>query len=208
MTNNFRMSYFMPPIAPIRNEQGQTVTPATLTPFCEVSVEQVYQMITCNENLKALTEQVRSAEDIRMAKTSLLPYVTPCGTFIRRNSKFFASPSGLVVVDIDNLDSYHKAVEMRRTLFDDLFLCPILTFISPSGRGVKAFVPYSKLYADDQTRNVKESINWAMQYIEITYGAEMNDSTETPPKAVDTSGKDIVRACFLSHDPQALFREY
>ncbi|KAB4502728.1 virulence protein E, partial [Bacteroides thetaiotaomicron] len=25
MTNNFRMSYFMPPIAPIRNEQGQTV---------------------------------------------------------------------------------------------------------------------------------------------------------------------------------------
>ena len=49
MTNNFRMSYFMPPIAPIRNEQGQTVTPATLTPFCEVSVEQVYQMITCNE---------------------------------------------------------------------------------------------------------------------------------------------------------------
>ena len=83
---------------------------------------------------------------------------------------------------------------MRRTLFDDPFLCPILTFISPSGRGVKAFVPYSKLYADDQTRNVKESINWAMQYIEITYGAEMNDSTETPPKAVDTSGKDIVRA--------------
>ena len=100
MTNNFRMSYFMPPIAPIRNEQGQTVTPATLTPFCEVSVEQVYQMITCNENLKALTEQVRGAGDLRMAKASLLPYVTPCGTFIRRSSKFFASPSGLVVVDI------------------------------------------------------------------------------------------------------------
>ena len=71
MQNFFRMSYFMPPIAPIRNEQGQTVTPATLTPFCEVSVEQVYQMITCNENLKALTEQVRSAEDIRMAKNIL-----------------------------------------------------------------------------------------------------------------------------------------
>ena len=190
MQNFFRMSYFMPPIAPIRNEQGQTVTPATLTPFCEVSVEQVYQMITCNENLKALTEQVRGAGDLRMAKASLLPYVTPCGTFIRRSSKFFASPSGLIVVDIDNLDSYQKAVEMRRTLFDDLFLCPILTFISPSGRGVKAFVPYS------------------MQYIEITYGSEMDDSTETPPKAVDTSGKDIVRACFLSHDPQALFREY
>ena len=40
MQNLFRMSYFMPPIAPIRNEQGQTITPATLTPFCEVSVGQ------------------------------------------------------------------------------------------------------------------------------------------------------------------------
>ena len=193
MQNFFRMSYFMPPIAPIRNEQGQTVTPATLTPFCEVSVEQVYQMITCNENLKALTEQVRSAEDIRMAKTSLLPYVTPCGTFIRRNSKFFASPSGLVVVDIDNLDSYQKAVEMRRTLFDDPFLHPVL---------------YSNLYTDDQSRNVRESMSWAMEYVEMTYGSEMNNSIETVQKAVDTSGKDIVRACFLSHDPQALFREY
>ena len=152
-------------------------------------------MITCNENLKALTEQVRSAEDIRMAKTSLLPYVTPCGTFIRRNSKFFASPSGLVVVDIDNLDSYQKAVEMRRTLFDDPFLHPVLAFIS-------------NLYTDDQSRNVRESMSWAMEYVEMTYGSEMNNSIETVQKAVDTSGKDIVRACFLSHDPQALFREY
>lgn len=112
------------------------------------------------------------------------------------------------MVDIDNLDSYQKAVEMRRTLFDDLFLRPVLAFISPSSRGVKTFVPYSKLYTDDQSRNVRESMNWAMQYVEMTYGSEMNSSIETVQKAVDTSGKDIVRACFLSHDPQALFREY
>ena len=47
-----------------------------------------------------------------------------------------------------------------------------------------------------------------MEYVEMTYGSEMNNSIETVQKAVDTSGKDIVRACFLSHDPQALFREY
>ena len=34
-------------------------------------------MITCNENLKILTEQVRNSGDIRTAKASLLPYVTP-----------------------------------------------------------------------------------------------------------------------------------
>ncbi len=69
MTNDFRMSYFMPPIAPIKNEQGRIVTPATLIPSCEVSIEQVFQMITCNENLKILTEQVRNSGDIRTAKS-------------------------------------------------------------------------------------------------------------------------------------------
>lgn len=70
MTNDFRMSYFMPPIAPIKDEHGQLVTPPTLIPCCEVSVEQVFQMITCNEHLKVLTEQVRNSEDIRTAKAS------------------------------------------------------------------------------------------------------------------------------------------
>ena len=92
MPNNYRMSYFMPPIAPIKDKQGRLMTPPTLIPFCEVSIEQVFQMITCNENLKALTEQVRNSEDIRTAKASLLPYVTPCGTFTRRSSKDFVSP--------------------------------------------------------------------------------------------------------------------
>ena len=114
MPNQYRMSYFMPPIAPVRNEQGRMVTPPTLLPFCEVSVEQVFQMITCNENLKLLTTQVRNAPDMRTAKATLLPYVTPCGTFTRRNSKCFVSPSGLVVIDVDNLDSYDEAVSMRR----------------------------------------------------------------------------------------------
>ena len=77
MPNQYRMSYFMPPIAPVRNEQGRIVTPPTLLPFCEVSVEQVFQMITCNENLKLLTAQVRNAPDMRTAKATLLPYVTP-----------------------------------------------------------------------------------------------------------------------------------
>ena len=59
MSNNYRMSYFMPPIAPIKDKQGRLMTPPTLIPFCEVSIEQVFQMITCNENLKTLTAQVR-----------------------------------------------------------------------------------------------------------------------------------------------------
>ena len=158
MTNDFRMSYFMPPIAPIKNEQGRIVTPATLVPSCEVSVEQVFQMITCNENLKILTEQVRNSGDIRTAKASLLPYVTPCGTFsTSKQVKCFVASSHLVVVDIDHLDSYQEAVEMRSTLFNDHLLRPVLTFISPSGQGVKAFVPYDHLPMANDTNSIIEN---------------------------------------------------
>lgn len=208
MTNDYRMSYFMPPIAPITDERGRTLTPATLAPYCEVSIEQVFQMIIGNEDLKSLTQQVRNASDMRMAKTTLLPFVTPCGTFTRRKSKCLVSPSLLVVVDVDHLDSYEEAVKMRRMLFDDPFLRPVLTFVSPSGQGVKAFVPYNSLRIEDKVKNVTESMISAMQYVEMAYRPETDISTGAVAKGVDTSGKDIVRACFLSHDPEALFRNY
>ena len=95
MTNDFRMSYFMPPIAPIKNEQGRIVTPATLIPSCEVSVEQVFQMITCNENLKILTEQVRNSGDsksITIALCDSLWYVLASQQQMFRS--FFTSGSG------------------------------------------------------------------------------------------------------------------
>lgn len=205
-TNEYKMSYFMPPIAPIKNEQGRTIVPATLIPFCEVSASQIYQMITRDENLRILTGQVRDAADIKTAKASLLPYVTPCGIFTRRNSQCFVSPSGLAIIDIDHMDSYQEAVELRHALFNDPFLRPVLTFISPSGRGVKAFVPYRATNRDDAVGCITENMIWAMQYVELTYGPENELSAHTPAKGVDISGKDIVRACFLSHDPEALFR--
>ena len=95
---------------------------------------------------------------------------------------------------------------MRSTLFNDHLLHPVLTFISPSGRGVKAFVPYNHLPMTDDTNSIIENMKLAMMFTVLLYG------TETPPpfgekrKGVDFSGKDIVRSCFLSHDPGALFR--
>lgn len=170
----------------------------------EVTPADVYQLITCNEPLRLATLQVRNAADIRAAKASLLPYVTPCGVFTRRNCRSLLKTSGLVVVDIDHLDSLQEAEQMRRTLFDDPFLCPVLCFVSPGGRGVKAFVPYQE-HAADAAQNAAESMYWAMNYVEMAYGGDTQD--KPTGKGVDTSGKDIVRACFLCHDPEALFRE-
>lgn len=76
-----------------------------------------------------------------MLKQQTLPYVTPCGVFSYRKSDSLTGPSGLIVVDIDHLDSRGEAEKLKRQLFDDRLLHPVLAFTSPSGYGVKAFIP-------------------------------------------------------------------
>lgn len=77
----------------------------------------------------------------------------------------------------------------------------LLPYVTPCGQGVKAFVPYTPDPAlPDVRQNAAESIRWAMDYVQCVYA----DGNRNSPKGVDTSGKDLVRACFLSYDPGAL----
>ena len=165
----------MPPISPMKDgATGKTVKSATLTPLRTLELNEVYQLITANKRLITLTQAIREAalqgddNNCRMLKQQTLPYVTPCGVFTRRRSDCLKLPSG-----------------------------PVLVFISPTGRGVKAFVPCP--IGKDST----EAVRWAMNYVHCMYDAENTQ----PGKGVDTSGKDLVRACFLCHDPKALLRK-
>ena len=191
----------MPPISPIKDQAtGKTVKNATLTPLRTVTLAEVYKIITSNERLAALTLEVRNAAQqgdenaCRLLKQQKLPYVTPCGIFTRRRSDCLQESSGLVVVDIDHLESAEEAERLRQRLFDDPYLHPALVFISPTGKGVKAFVPCAS------GQNTSDGIRWAMSYVHCMYDTDH----QQPGKGVDTSGKDPVRACFLCHDPKAL----
>lgn len=203
MENSFRMSLFMPPISPIKDKAtGRIVKSATLTPLRTVELSEVYKLITSNVKLAALTHDVRNAVQqgddnaCRLLKQQTLPYVTPCGVFTRRRSDCIEETSGLVVVDIDHLESTEEAEKLRQQLFDDPYLCPVLVFVSPTGRGVKAFVPRIP------GQNATDEIRWAMNYVHCMYDTDHQQSG----KGVDTSGKDLVRSCFLCHDPRALIR--
>lgn len=194
----------MPPISPIKDENtGKTVKSATLTPFRTMSIDEVHRLITSDQRLAELTLAIRNAaaqgDEItaRFLKQQTLPYVTPCGVFTRRRSDCLKLPSGLMVVDVDHLDSPDEAGRLKQLLFKDPYLAPVLVFISPTGRGVKAFVPCP--IGKDST----EAVRWAMNYVHCMYDAENTQ----PGKGVDTSGKDLVRACFLCHDPKALLRK-
>ena len=217
--NQFKMSLFLPPISPVKDSTtGRIIQPPTLTPYKEITLQEVYKLITSSERLKTLTETVRRATDngdekvYRMLKQQTLPYVTPCGVFSYRKSDSLTGPSGLIVVDIDHLDSRREAEKLKRQLFDDRLLHPVLAFTSPSGYGVKAFIPYDLARIPDTKQNTSENIHWAMNYVQAIYDFHSSHpdredkKTNHSGKGVDRSGKDLVRACFLSYDEEALIR--
>ena len=217
--NQFKMSLFLPPISPVKDSTtGRIIQPPTLTPYKEITLQEVYKLITSSERLKTLTETVRRATEngdekvYRMLKQQTLPYVTPCGVFSYRKSDSLTGPSGLIVVDIDHLDSCREAEKLKRQLFDDLLLRPVLAFTSPSGHGVKAFIPYDLARIPDTKQNTSENIHWAMNYVQAIYDFHSSHpdredkKTNHSGKGVDRSGKDLVRACFLSYDEEALIR--
>ena len=217
--NQFKMSLFLPPISPVKDSTtGRIIQPPTLTPYKEITLQEVYKLITSSERLKTLTETVRRATEngdekvYRMLKQQTLPYVTPCGVFSYRKSDSLTGPSGLIVVDIDHLDSRREAEKLKRQLFDDLLLRPVLAFTSPSGHGVKAFIPYDLARIPDTKQDTSENIHWAMNYVQAIYDFHSSHpdredkKTNHSGKGVDRSGKDLVRACFLSYDEEALIR--
>ena len=217
--NQFKMPLFLPPISPVKDSTtGRIIQPPTLTPYKEITLQEVYKLITSSKRLKTLTETVRrEAENgdekvYRMLKQQTLPYVTPCGVFSYRKSDSLTGPSGLIVVDIDHLDSRQEAEKLKRQLFDDLLLRPVLAFTSPSGHGVKAFIPYDLARIPDTKQNTSENIHWAMNYVQAIYDFHSSHpdredkKTNHSGKGVDRSGKDLVRACFLSYDEEALIR--
>ncbi|MCE8759658.1 BT4734/BF3469 family protein [Phocaeicola dorei] len=217
--NQFKMSLFLPLISPVKDSTtGRIIQPPTLTPYKEITLQEVYKLITSSERLKTLTETVRRATEngdekvYRMLKQQTLPYVTPCGVFSYRKSDSLTGPSGLIVVDIDHLDSRREAEKLKRQLFDDLLLRPVLAFTSPSGHGVKAFIPYDLARIPDTKQNTSENIHWAMNYVQAIYDFHSSHpdredkKTNHSGKGVDRTGKDLVRACFLSYDEEALIR--
>lgn len=98
--------------------------------------------------------------------------------------------TGLIVVDIDGLDTLGQAETMRDNLFGDPRLGCVLSFVSISGKGVKAVLHIGE---DKVTvENIKDWYAAAAFYIKSTYSVE-----------IDTNACDAVRLCFLAYDPHA-----
>ena len=155
-------------------------------PHKTATLLQIYNAIT-GDFYKERTDKLRSITDTKQArqfKANNFDYCTFSGVFTSRNDKNLVQHSGLMAVDFDHLPNLE---EVRQALLADDYFDTQLLFVSPSGDGLKWIIEI-----DTQKVTHSEYFTAVANYIHQTYGIE-----------VDKSGRDISRACFLPHDPNA-----
>ena len=167
--------------APVRNT----------IPHKSISLLDAYNYIV-GEYAKQRTEKLRGIKDPKQArqfKASTFDYCTFSGMFQTRNDKALISHSGLLCIDFDHLQNVDL---LRKQLLQDEYFETQLLFVSPSGDGIKWIIQISPPVGDLGGFSHSNYFAAVANYILRTYGVE-----------VDKSGRDISRACFLPHDPQA-----
>ena len=174
-----KMSFFR---RPIKNTK----------PCREASPQDIYKYLV-SDYAKAHTEHIRTIADNRERsryKAANLDYITPGGTFRSRKENELIQASGYMVIDFDHIPD---AKGLVKRLANDTNFETILAFRSPSGDGVKWIVALPDTNKPDGTPfTYGEFFTILSNYSKKIYGIE-----------ADPSGKDICRACFLPHDPDA-----
>jgi len=115
-----------------------------------------------------------------------LPAVAISGRFRERNDKAIEAHSGLLCVDLDelngNLDETRKALENDKHVF--------AFFISPTGSGLKVIVPI-----EPDAAKHEESFKDTQHYFKDQYGID-----------IDPTGRNLSRLCYVSYDPEMFSR--
>lgn len=158
-----------------------------VTPSKNVTLKEVHSLII-GDKYKDTTLKIRTATGSNKStiKTQQLDYVTFAGTFSKRANNSLLTRSNYICIDVDDVDDVVFAKLKIRSGIE-----PALLFTSPSGNGVKTIY---RIDPEAGTHN---------EY----FTAIFNYYTTFLNIDIDPSGKDISRACFLCHDPNAEIRE-
>lgn len=169
-----------------RNKKGKAVMQNC--PESSMSLQDIYAYIINYANAGLQTEQLRKLTDKPMQRDFKMlnfKYATFCGIFSYRKAEYLQEESEQMVVDIDGMKTPDAAIELKRKLCADKHYVTALCFISPSGYGVKWVVERQRL----EGSTYKDEMNRMYNYVAFEYGI-----------AIDTSGSDICRACYLPYD--------
>ncbi len=184
----FNQDVSLPQISYFKNPINNT------NPDSAINIEELYNIITSDENIQSICQRIRSAskEEQKQIKRKELPYVTPSGTFYKRANDELISHSRYLCLDFDDMPT-EDLNYLKSRLLSDEHIPMVMMFNSPTNKGFKMLILIPSK-AETHGRYFDACAN----YILTVYG-----------KAVDKSGRDIARACFLSHDPNAyIFPEW
>lgn len=168
-----RFSFFKAPITNTR-------------PYKSITILNVWNYIT-GRYAEERTRTLRSIIDksrARIYKAANFDYATFSGEFTSRSNACCVTESGLLCIDFDHVPDVEG---LFARLLTDRYFETVLLFRSPSGDGLKWIIEINR----GQTPH-SDYFRAIASYIVEAYGIEP-----------DKSGKDIARACFLPHDPDA-----
>ncbi len=159
---------------------------AHVTSTSEVSFRKMMGFIQAGQWAKAVGE-VRVAyasggKDAAAEPKKRLPAVMFSGTFSTRSADALTQHSGLICIDLDDLNGTTDAVK-HQIAADPHTLA---AFVSPTGSGLKV------IYRVDPLKPHAESYLAAEQFTLTQFGLK-----------IDPACKDVSRLCFISHDPEA-----
>lgn len=150
-----------------------------------VSLKTVGEYIRSKE-AQRVTELVRSG---KCEKKVILPSVVFQGRFSGQTKEDLLELSGLTCLDFDHVDN---PAELKQMLWHDEMLCPLMAFISPSGKGVKVVVEFSCTSIEEYERDITAVWN----YVDTIYGVKC-----------DAQCKNVNRLCFLCYDSEVLIND-
>ena len=176
---------------PNHKVSGIKNTPATFSYFLSpISNTVPYKNITLSdvanaikgERAKQATQTLRAIEDADRArefKGNSFDYVTFSGTFTQRKAAELIAYSGLIALDFDHVD----VEEVKSKLLTQTDVDTVLLFVSPSGNGIKWIVPSTT--KDEHEKVFRMYERYCKDHLNL---------------AIDKSGKDVARACFIPYD--------
>ena len=157
-----------------------------ITPAFSMDLRDLFELLI-SDQYKQQTDELRFIQDKNIArkyKAENFDYVTFSGTFKKRSNSDLILHSGLLTLDIDHISDTRV---VRQQLLEDPYFETELLFTSPSGDGLKWIVRI-----DIENASHENYFKAIRNYLNHTYQIE-----------VDKSGKDVARACFIPHAPEA-----
>ena len=185
-------SYFRAPIRGVVPASG-----ATMRQVWRYVVSDRAKERTCA--LRRLSEK----KERQQYKGNHLDYVTPSALVRRRGSGGLVAHSGIIVMDIDGIESEEKLLELKQGLIADREMPVAMVFRSPSGDGLKVWYRFD----DEAVKYINEGGEVDVGSKHKRYYEAMRHYLRERYAIESDATSDVMRACYLCHDADAYFDE-